>query len=207
MRNKFILALCLCFSLTLSKDLLADSPLTSTYFASFYYEYPMVATAETTRALNDDIMAFLASDEQLIDVKAAVINAIGWSYDGTKNAEMFWNYLARKHATTSESLSYALLSAHELFCYGYLMAMDDYFNVANAVEVLKLATTKDNTSYTIHMVLAMTEAQMSMDYDWCGVWKSMRAVLNNTTLKRDIKTAAIQSVVDYMILYKSSCYE
>lgn len=206
MKNNLIILLS-CIVFLSAKNVQADSPLTSTYFATYYAEYPIVATAENSRGLNATIMAYLADDGNLIDVKAAVINAIGWSYDGTGNAPEFWSYLATKHGLTSETLTMSILNAHELFCYGYLLAMDDYFNVDSAIAALTMAAEKDNTSYTIALVLAMTEAQKAMDFDWCQVWKYTREVLNDTSLKRDIKTAAIQSVVDYMILYKSSCPE
>ena len=204
--NRIILliAFLMCVSVQQAK---ADSPLTSTYFASYYYEYPIVGQAETSRGLNAAIMAYLADDNNLLDVKAAVINAIGWNYESTSNASQFWDYLATKHGLTSQTLTMSSLNAHELFCYGYLLALDDYFNVDAAITALTLAAEKNTTSYTIALVLAITEAQKAMDYDWCAVWKYTREVLNDTTLKRDIKTAAIQSVVDYMILYKSSCAE
>jgi len=190
-----------------AQPLKADSPLTSTYFANFYYDHAIVSTAETNHALNTEIMTYLADDQTLIDVKAAVINAIGWNYDGNGNAEEFWKFLAAKHGTTSEKLMLNDLSGHELFSYGYLMAMGDYFNVDAAITVLEMAAQKESSSFTVHLFLAVTKAQKAMDTDWCQVWKLTRDVLNDASLKRDMKTAAIQSVVDYMILYKSSCVE
>lgn len=190
-----------------AKSLLADSPLTSTYIANFYYDHAIVSTAESTHGLNQEIMAFLADEHTLIDVKAAVINAIGWSYAGNANASQFWQYLADKHGSTAEKLNLKDLNAHELFSYGYLMALGDYFNVEAAITVLELAAQKQTASFTIHLFLAVTKAQKAMNNDWCQVWQLTSAVLNDTSLKRDLKTAAIQSVVDYMILYKSSCAE
>lgn len=207
MKNNPIILLLSCVLCLGVQQAKADSPLTSTYFATYYYDYPIVATAESSRGLNAAIMAYLADDDNLIDVKAAVINAIGWNYDGTGNASQFWDYLAVKHGMTSQTLTMSTLNAHELFCYGYLLALDDYFQVDAAITALSMAAEKNNKSYTIALVLALTQAQKAMDYDWCAVWKYTREVLNNTTLERDIKTAAIQSVVDYMILYKSSCAE
>ena len=196
-----VLALVLTMSLTVK----ADSPITSTYIATFYYEYPIVGIAETTRGLNDEIAAYLLDPDNLIDVKAAVINAIGWNYDGTQNADLFKTYLAKAHNTTTQQLSMSSLSGDELFCLGYFMAMDNYFVVDDAINVLQMAADKNSTSFTTHLFLGMVQAQKAMDYDFCQVWRITASVINDKSLTRDLKTGAIQSIVDYMILYKGAC--
>jgi hypothetical protein len=205
--NKFLCFAALTAMILITRPAKADSPVTSTYIATFYYEYPMVSTAETARSLTDEIAAYLLDPNNLIDVKAAVINAIGWNYDGTDNATLFKGYLAKYHGTTTEQLSLQSLTGDELFCLGYFMAMDNYFVVDDAINVLQMAAEKNKESFTTHLVLAMVEAQKSMDYDWCKVWRVTADVLNDKTLVRDMKTGAIQSIVDYMILYKGSCSE
>jgi len=184
----------------------ADSPLTSTYFAGNYYEYAVVEKAANGSGLTDEIAVFLLDKTTPIDAKAAAINAIGWSYDGTKNADLWKGHLAKKYATTKEQLQLSKLSADELLCLGYFMAMDDYFHVDDAIHILEMAKNAKPESFTISMILAMTKAQKAMDYDWCQVWKLTSDVLNDKSLKRDMKTASIQVVVDYMILYRSECY-
>ncbi len=148
----------------------ADSPLTSTYFATYYYDYPMVGMAESAKSLNTEIMAFLADEKNPIDAQAAVVNAIGWDYSGTSNAVMFWDYLATAYGKTSETLLLDNLSANELMVYGYLKAMDNYFYVSDALPALELAARKNPGSTTIAIVLAMTRAQIAMDTNWCSVW-------------------------------------
>lgn len=183
----------------------ADSPLTSTYFAASYYDYPIVSQAEITRGISAEIAAYLLDENNPIDVKAAIINGIGWNYDGTSNSETFKEYLAKSKGITTAQINLDDLSAHELFCLGYLMGMDNYFIVDDAINVLEKAATKNKSSFTIHLILNVTRAQKAMDTDFCKVWKYTSATLNDDTLKRDLKTAAIQSIVDYMILYKDDC--
>lgn len=207
MNNKIIFCFTAIVLSLIPLQVKADSPLTSTYFATFYYEYPIVNIAETTRGLNDEIMAYLADPENPIDVKAAVINAIGWNYDATTNAAKFWDYLAAKKGVSSEQLLLPNLSGHELLCYGYLLGMDNYFEVDAAIYALEQAVAREPQSTTANLILAMTRAQKAMDYDFCAVWRYTSEVLKDSSLKRDMKTAAIQSIVDYMILYKSSCSE
>lgn len=191
--------------LMMVNTLKADSPLTSTYFAASYYDYPIVSEAEVNRGLNDAVAAYLLNEDNPIDVKAAVINGIGWNYEGNKNSELFKEYLAKSKGITTAQLNLDDLTAHQLFCLGYFMGMDNYFVVDEAINVLEKAAAKNKTSFTIHLVLNITKAQKAMDTDFCKVWKLTAETLNNKTLKRDMKTAAIQSVVDYMLLYKEDC--
>lgn len=183
----------------------ADSPLTSTYFAGNYPEYPNIEKAVLDRAFNDDVAAFLLDAKKPIDAKAALINAIGWNYDGTHNADIFKGHLAKKHGTTTAGLQLNSLNADELLCLGYIMAMDNYFIVDDAINVLEMAKNKKPSSFTVNIILALVQAQKNMDMDFCKVWTLTADVLNNKSLTRDMKRASIQNIVDYNILYKSDC--
>ncbi len=196
----FILSLCF-----LNTKLKADSPLTSTYFATAYYNYDMVEKAEFAKELTDEIAGFLLDVNNPIDAKVAVINAIGWSSDMQSRGEKFKEYLAKAHNTTTEKLLLTNMTSDELLCLGYIMAMDDYFVVDEAINILEMAVAKNKTSLTTNLILAMTKAQKAMDTDFCRVWTLTSAVLQDDNLKRDMKTSAIQTIVDYMILYKADC--
>lgn len=183
----------------------ADSPVTSTYFASFYSEYEIVNYAISAGKVDDKISEYLSNENNLIDVKAAVVNAIGWNYDGTTNAVVFRQYLARKYNIPADMLSDKDLTGSELMCLGYFAAMDDYFIVDGALEVLEDAKAKMPESFTVNMIYTIVQAQKVFDTNWCGVWQGMSRLLQQNGLKRDIKTSAIQSVVDYLIIYKPYC--
>lgn len=183
---------------------IADSPITSSTFYTEYLEYPMVAYAEQTQAMDDKIATYLIDDNVLPDVKAAVINAISWgSYDAT-NSEKLLAALKAKYKSEADIINIPGIRADELMCYGYMLAMDDYFDVFYAATVTQLAASKSD-SFTIHMINALVTSQREMDTSWCAIWSQTRTVINNKSLKRDMKTKAIQLIVDYMILYKSYC--
>ncbi len=202
-RSTAFFILCLVLGSPLAK---ADSPLTSTYFAANYPEYPIIEKAVFDRAFNDDVAAFLLDSKKPIDAKAALINAIGWNYDGTHNADIFKGHLAKKHGTTTAGLQLSSLNADELLCLGYMMAMDNYFVVDDAMNILQMAKDKKPSSFTISIILAMVQAQKTMETDFCKVWTLTTDVLNDKTLKRDMKRISIQNIVDYTILYKTDCF-
>ncbi len=183
----------------------ADSPVTSTVFYNAYMEHEIVGYAEQSGMIDEKIAAYLLDGDNLIDVKAAVINALGWDYYGKHNSDTFMDYLSKAHGTAAGKLTYASLSGSELMCLGYLKIMDNYNTTDTALQILELARQKMSRSFTVNMIWAITDAQQKFDADWCGVWTNTAQVLNNTALVRDMKTSAIQSVVDYMILYKGSC--
>ena len=205
MKIRLITFFILC-SLLVTSAVKADSPLTSTYFAANYPEYPIIEKSVLDRSFNDEVAAFLLDTKHPIDAKAALINAIGWNYDATHNAETFRGHLAKKHGTTTAGLQLTSLSSDELLCLGYIMAMDDYFNVDDAINILEMAKNKKSESFTIHIILAMVKSQKIMDIDYCQVWTLTADVLNDKSLKRDMKRVSIQNIVDYNILYKSDCY-
>ncbi len=56
----------------------ADSPVTSTDFYTAYLDIEEVAKASEMTYIDEETALYLSDSENPIDVKAAVINAIGW---------------------------------------------------------------------------------------------------------------------------------
>ena len=152
-----------------------------------------------------EIAEFLTSPENPIDVKAAVINALSWRFDGKNNAELYAYYLALLYHVSVIELDTAFLSADEIFCIGYLTIMDDYFHPEKALPLLEEAHKLMKDSFTVSIIMALTIGQKVMDYDWCEVWRLTEEVLKNKELKQDFRTEATKMIVDYMLLYKEYC--
>ncbi|TET21491.1 MAG: hypothetical protein E3J78_03955 [Candidatus Cloacimonadota bacterium] len=185
----------------------ADSPITSTYFASEYNDITMVRKAEDSDGiLTKEFAKFLSSDKNPVDVKAAVINALSWDINGKSNATFYFEYLQQKYyGDKIDNLSFEQLNADEIFCLGYLTAMDDYFDVMDALDMLDVAWSKNDRSFTVSMIYAIVEAQDAMDYDWCEVWFLTEDVLLDESLIMDMRKEAVTAIVDYMRLYEEYC--
>lgn len=194
----FLLILFLC-------NLYADSPITSTDFYTAYKDIEMVNKAAKLDVITPEIAEFLSSTKISVDVKAAVINALSWDINGKNNAVLYLGYLEEKYNSDIDTVTLEPLTADEVFCLGYLLAMDDYFFVGRALDILDIAWGKNDTSFTVSMIYAIVEAQDAMDYDWCEVWMLTEDVLLDETLKKDMGDEAIQIIVDYMSLYKDEC--
>ncbi|MEO0376901.1 MAG: hypothetical protein AAF329_20230 [Cyanobacteria bacterium P01_A01_bin.17] len=183
----------------------ADSPITSTDFSKAYQDYDIITKAQKTGTLDLEMAQYLSSPSTPIDIKAALINALSWKFEGKRNATLYRQYLGLTYKQPIEKLRPEQLSDDELFSLGYLTVMDDYFKPEKAQPYLEAAQQRTPKSYTIAMVNALTQAQAALNSDWCQVWRVTEKVVNDSTLDQDLRPAAKKIILDYMGLYEESC--
>lgn len=198
--RSFLIALFL--SLLVTAKAGADSPLTSTDFAEAYWDHPIVRKAKTTGVVDREIAAFLSGDSPL-DVKAAVVNALGWDVHGKNNAQIYRRFLAQFYNTTPANLNLEVLSVGELFSLGYLTALDDYFNVVPALPLLQRARRLARNSYTIALIESLTRAQNARDF--CQKWLAVKPLEFPRQLDIDMRRTARAIVWEYMRMYEKYC--
>lgn len=178
----------------------ADSPLTSTPISEAYKDLDIVVKAEKKGKMTMEFAKFLHSKDNSIDEKAALINAIGWSIDGKDNAALYAKYIFHKNLS---ELNLQDINGEDLFCLGYLQALDDYFNPSKSFPYFEEGAKKIRYSLTFDLIYTLAKAQDIMDDgDWCKIWSMTYQTLNDKSLYRDLKEAAIKIIRDYMILYK-----
>lgn len=179
----------------------ADSPLTSTPFHEAYQEEKIVQLAlNAAGVITPKLMKYLSHPKKPIAIKLAIINALGWNFDGQHNAEQFYAYLKdRKKLNELENNN-----ADLQICYAYLKAMDNYFEVEEALGFANQARSNSN-SYAIHLVASLIDAQQKMESDWCGVYLASDQVRNNSELYLDFDPGASAIIYNYMDLYATHC--
>lgn len=186
---------------------LADSPLTSTDFAAAYKNEKMVKAANAANGvLTPKLMKFLAGSGK-IDVKMAVINALGWNIDGKINAVTFLKYIKDKQGFSSDDEVLNNASPDIVLCVAYLKAMDNYFDVEEAAIWSKRAALANRSSYTFAIIDGLIQGQFYFDTNWCDVFYATDNVRTNTALTKDMNEAAITIIFEYMDLYADSCAE
>lgn len=114
-------------------------------------------------------------------------------------------YLALRYHVPFVQLDTDFLNADEIFCLGYLMAMDNFSHPEDALPILEEAYKTLNNSFTVSMIFALVKSQLFLSMDLCEVWKSVEKVLMNKDLKQDLRTEAKKKVIDYMAGYKEYC--
>ena len=217
--NRLISAMILMLLVAVALPARADSPITSTPFHEAYLDVKIVKKAAESGVITGEIAAFLSDPQNPVDVKAAVVNALSWRFEGKNNAELFTWYLALKYDVPLDNFNLEILNSGELFSLGYLTVMDDYFQPQNALPILVAANTawlddfEKSTpmkkviggSFSMVMVQALVRAQIAMDANWCDVWQTADQVMDNEDLLQDMRPEAVDIIMDYMQGYEEYC--
>ena len=184
----------------------ADSPLTSTHFADAYSDHPMVQMAceEMQYDISTTLLNFLANKNEPVDVRLAVVNKIGWNFDGTTVGAQLGEYLMGRYGAKNEAKLVKKLDAGTLAVYAYAKAMSNYFDVKAACELGHQAVKKNkNKSFSVAMISALIDAQVYLDSDWGMIYKVVADVLHDGSLHLDMRQEAIDNIMDYINLYQS----
>ena len=183
----------------------ADSPLTSTHFSDAYSDHEMVQMAN--ELMQNDIpttlLNFLADKNQPVDVRFAVVNKLGWNFDGTTMGAQLGEYLMGRYNVKNEAKLIKKLDAKTLAVYAYAKAMSNYFDVKDASKIGHKALKKNkDKSFSVALISALIDAQAYMDSDWSMIYKVVADVLHDGSLRLDMRQEAIDNIMDYINLYK-----
>ena len=182
----------------------ADSPLTSTHFCEAYSDHEMVQMASELMQndISTTLLNFLADKHAPVDVRLAVVNKLGWNFDGTSTGSQLCEYLMGRYGAKNEAKLIKKLDAGTLAVYAYAKAMSNYFDVKAASELGHQAMKKNkNKSFSVAMASALIDAQNYMDSDWSMIYKVVADVLHDGSLHLDMRQEAIDNIMEYINLY------
>ena len=210
MKNTLLLIL-----LTLSINaVFADSPLTSTDFYKAYMDVPMVQEASVSKGrITNEMMEYIDDDANPLDVKLAIINAIGWDRKGMMVSKLFFLYVKKKknyHENFGEFYDYMSFKWYatrdELICYAYMRAMDNYFDVVEAYDVAYEASQKYPNSFAVTMIYNLIKAQGLTSFgETCYMSKLFLSLKDNSKLKMDMRKESMSYVFEYMTAVGENC--
>jgi len=158
----------LCCTFLLSANTKADSPLTSTDFYKAYETRSIIKSTLPMGLINEEMMQFLINPLEAIDVKLALINKLGWDTSGKYNAQLFLKFIQKNkgYKTANEFIENS--NGYDLICYAYLKAMDDYFDVKQALIIATKATEKEPKSFSVNFITQLIQAQDIFLEDGCN---------------------------------------
>ncbi|HAA24765.1 MAG TPA: cell wall-binding repeat-containing protein, partial [Ruminiclostridium sp.] len=84
------------FSMMYPSISFADSPITSTQFYTAYLDIEIVEKASEMTNIDEKTIKYLSDPEYPLDIKAAVINALGWEIEGKDNAAWYADFIFEK---------------------------------------------------------------------------------------------------------------
>lgn len=183
----------------------ADSPLTSADFHQAYLDLPQVRKAAASRQLDDELADYLLSPGTSYDEAAAVINALGWDFDGKDSHLRLLRRLQATNPLAFERFRAGKGSTRVLFAVGYLWAMDDYFDTRRAQKLLAQARRQSPEFFAITLVEALVAAQSKDVGDWCDIFRCPRAALARHPNGLEMRRAAVAIVLEYTDLYADDC--
>ena len=219
----------LILSIFISFQSLADSPITSTSFYKPYLDIPEVKIANERKELNAKLCSFLYDEKNSIDKKIALVNALGWDFDGQNNLELFQDFL--KDKLSKDKIVYSELTSDQHLICAYLMMMDDYFSSIEPLKIANDALNRNPSSYTYNVVYGLILAQLSQgevtqdeasfvleqpekyldgfvdlqSSGWCNIYLIFAFIDDNSELKNDFRNAVKQIIFEYVNLYKQQC--
>ena len=182
----------------------ADSPLTSTHFASAYADEPMVQIASNFSTYIPTMMLnYLVDEKSPIDVRLAALNQTSWNFDGQSTADQMLLRLSQRHHCQDKETVLNSIDAKTLAVYAYAKAMSDYFDVNEASVLAHRAVEKDKShSFSVAMVAALIDAQIYLDNDWSKIYPVVASVLNDESLHMDMRQEAIDAIMEYINEYQ-----
>lgn len=190
----------------------ADSPLTSTEFYKAYSEVPTIQLALNSRGkITPTLMQYLANDTNPLDIKLAVINALGSSNNGTKNSDAYMKYILKKKKFRNGQNRPSIIfewnaSADELICFAYLRAMENYFDIIYANKISCIAKNKKPDSYAVAIISGLIRAQgLFLLNEYCYAANNIKAININPNLKIDLKNEGIKIINQYIYSLGNDC--
>ncbi len=191
---------------------MADSPLTSCSFYKRYQNVQMVKTAGNASNINQTIMAYLANKNNPIAARMATVYTLvygtnSWPKESTQTfPEKYLEYLKKRNAVTTESALFDKIDGPTLMTYAYMLGLANYGEddvVAKARNLADKAISKDQTkSLTVRLIGAVITGHYWMSSNWGMVYRDAERVINDSSLKKDMKQEAIDDIWNYLEEYK-----
>lgn len=195
----------------------ADSPLTSTDFYRAYLDIPVVKkAADNPGKLTKDMMEYLYDDKNPLDIRIALINALGWCIDGLStmkdyveycfdlnNDKVDFVYLEDEEAQVKSNFVIEHATCEQLAILVYLQAMSNYFDTQNNYAFWEYAMQTplmNKQSFMLPMGLVLAQTALDMG-DWGNIYPAMNFYLFSPEIK-DVRPEAIEIVMDYINEYK-----
>ena len=212
MKKLFLLFALLVSAVQLS---FADSALTDTEFYKAYLDIPIVkAAAERPHPLPEAAKAYLFDEANPLDVKLALINAVGWEFEGLTAYKDYLNYCIQHFPKSKYGLApgkrvtiqdiYKNASCEQMAALVYLYAMNYYSDTESVYGLMENAmqtplTNKQSFMLPMGLVVAHTASAMN---DLGNIYPAINYYVNSPEIK-DMRPKAIEIVMAYANRYRS----
>ena len=168
-------------------------------------DIPLVQEALYSKGkISTELIEYISDDTNPLDIKLAIINAIGWDHNGMMISKMFFMAVMQKKKYQTEfggefSAFKWNATRDELICFAYMKSLDNYFDVVDAYEMAGEAVRKYPDSFAVNMIYNLIKAQGLTTFgESCYASKLFLSLKNNSKLKMDMRKESLSYVFDYM---------
>tara|TARA_Y100000389_G_C17413454_1_gene492280 strand:- start:203 stop:763 length:561 start_codon:yes stop_codon:yes gene_type:complete len=182
------------FLSTLLSFFFVDSPITSIDFWQ-YSEDPLVLKYATSneKTLNSESLLYLTNNNKSEFDKLALINALGWDYNLTKNnSAVFLEHIGGLNKATD----------FEKTMYSYFLALKDYKNVREPYKILNQI---EHNSQSVFLIKTIIYSQKYfLDFNPDSIWNLFKEIDGLTEFDSSQLEKAFESCKKYLIFYKQN---
>jgi len=175
-------------------------------------DVPMVQEASLSKGrITNEMMEYIDDDTNPLEIKLAIINAIGWDHKGMMVSKMYFMFVMnkKKYQTDFGGEFFAFkwnATRDELICYSYMKALDNYFDVVDAFEMAGEAVRKYPDSFAVNMIYNLIKSQgLTAFGEYCYASKLILTLKDNPKLKMDMRKESMIYVFEYMTSVSVNC--
>ena len=155
----------------------ADSPLTSIEFYKAYLDVPIIkAASDNPKKLSEEAKTYLFDEGNPLDVKIALINAVGWDEKGLPTYSDYIQYCLNNFPKEKYGIGeneivriedvYNNASCEQMAVLVYLFAMSDYSNTQAMYKFMEQAMVTplmNKQSFILPMGLIVAQAALDLN--------------------------------------------
>ncbi len=186
------------------------SPLTSIDFWTIHSEDFTVQNAFRNQKMNKSTIDFILDENNSLEIRLSVINAIGWKFKSNiKNSTALLKSILKIYKVNSIESLFDVNHIDILTCYTYSLALDNYKNVDNIIQLSdKVSNLDPNNFYAKYIATLIKSQKYALSFRWCNnvhlVFKELRkADYFNTKYGKRL----YEKTFEYIDIYDKDCPE
>lgn len=206
---KFSLFNCILFKLIFffSLNSYADSPLTSIDFWTIHTEDFTVQNAFRNQKMDKSTIDFILDENNSLEIRLSVINAIGWKFkSNSKNSSALLKSILKKYKVNSIETLFDVNHIDILTCYTYSLALDNYKNVDNIIQLSNRVSNLDpNNFYSKYIFTLIKSQKYSLSFQWCNVNLVFKELRKAEYFNSKYGKRLFDKTFEYINIYEKYC--
>lgn len=195
------------FFLLINLNSYADSPLTSIDFWTIHTEDFTVQNAFRNQKMDKSTIDFILDENNSLEIRLSVINAIGWKFkSNNKNSTALLKSILKKYRVNSIDNLLDVRHIDILTCYTYSLALDNYKNVDNIIQLSNRISNLDpNNFYSKYIFTLIKSQKYSLSFQWCNVNLVFKELRKAEYFNSKYGKRLYDKTFEYIDIYDKDC--